>query len=118
VSDQVVVIVSDLDDAKHAQINVVESVPKAARLVETLLEAGFDQSRIRVFVGGEMGMEVRQRPIVTLGGDDKDSEPVIDDGVDKLTVTSSTEAESPKQKVAAELYQQNGVRFSAAFRPA
>ena len=54
-SDQIMVIVSDLDNDKHAEINVIEGVQKAARLVEALLEAGFDQARIRVFVGGEMG---------------------------------------------------------------
>jgi len=112
------VIVSDLDNGKQAEINVVESVPKAARLVETLLEAGFDQARIRVFVGGEMGMQVRLRPIVALVADDKNPEPALDDGVDKLTVSSGSEDESPKQKVAAQSYQQNGVRFANAFRPA
>jgi len=118
VSDQVMVIVSDLDNGKQAEINVVESVPKAARLIETLLEAGFDQARIRVFVGGEMGMQVRQRPVVALVADNENPEPALDDGVGKAAVTSDTKAESPKQEVAAELYQQNGRRFSAAFRPA
>jgi hypothetical protein len=112
------VIVSDLDNDKRAEINVIESVPKAARLVETLLEAGFDQSRIRVFVGGEMGMRVRQRPVVALVADDEDSEPALDNGVGKAAVTSDIEVASPKQEVAPELYQQNGRRFSAAFRPA
>ncbi len=89
---------------------------KAARVVETLLEAGFDQARIRVFVGGEMGMQVRHRPVVALVVDHEDSEPALDDGMGKVAATSETEAESPKQEVAAELYQQNGRRFSAAFR--
>ena len=44
-SEAVIVVVSDLDDAKHGEINVVENLQKAARLVETLLEAGFDQTR-------------------------------------------------------------------------
>ena len=118
-SDQAMVIVSDLDDAKHAEINVVESVPKAARLVETLLEAGFDQSRIRVFVGDEMGMQVRHRPVVAFVTYDESSEPALDDdGLDKLAVTPGTEAEPPKQIAVAEPYQQNGVRFAKAFRPA
>ena len=67
-SEQVMVIVADLDDPKHGEINVVESVHKGARLVETLLEAGFDQARIRVFSGAEMDMRVRHRPVVALVG--------------------------------------------------
>jgi len=116
VSDQIMVIVSDLDNDKHAEINVIEGVQKAARLVEALLEAGFDQARIRVFVGGEMGMQVRHRPVVALVADDEGSKSAPDDGVGKSAATSDTEAESPKHEVAAELYQQNGRRFSAAFR--
>jgi len=113
------VIVADADDAKHAEINVLESVPKAARLVETLLGAGFDQSRIRVFVGGEMAMQVRQRPIVTLVGDDENSVLALDDDdVAKFTAIAENGAEPRKQKAAMEPYQQNGVRFSTAFRPA
>lgn len=115
-TDQALVIVSDPDDAKHAEINFAESVPKAARLVETLLEAGFDQTRIRVFVGGEMVMQVRQRPIVTLVDDNESSEPALE--TDSVPVTSSTDGKSPKLELATEPYAQNGVRFSAAFRPA
>jgi hypothetical protein len=114
------VIVSDVENAKHGEINIVESIPKAGRLVETLLEAGFDQARIRVFAGGEMEMRVRQRPVVALIADDETSEPALDNDerVGKLTLRSETGAESPKQKVSAEPYQQNGVRFANAFRPA
>jgi len=112
------VIVSDLDNDTHAEINVVEGVPKAARLVETLLEAGFDQSRIRVFVGGEMGMHVRQRPTVTIVGSDRSSKPALDDDVAKFAVMSENGTDPPMQETVAEPYQQNGVRFSAAFRPA
>ena len=92
-TDQALVIVSDPDDAKHAEINFVESVPKA-RLVETLLEAGFDQTRIRVFVGGEMVMQVRQRPIVTLVDDNESSEPALE--TDSVPVPSSTDGKSPQ----------------------
>jgi hypothetical protein len=116
VSEQALVIISDPDDAKHAEINFAESVPKAAKLVETLLEAGFDQARIRVFVGGEIGMHVRQRPVVTFVDGTESSEPAIES--DGVSPTVSAAIDSPKQELAAELYAKNGVRFSAAFRPA
>ena len=127
-SEQVMVIVADLDDPKHGEINVVESVHKGARLVETLLEAGFDQARIRVFSGAEMDMRVRHRPVVALvGGDqndeggpgaasDKQSENSEDSA--KGTVASGTRAEPSTEEVTSQHYERNGVRFSTAFRPA
>ena len=61
------VVVSDLDDTNRAEINVVQTTSKPARLVEALLEAGLDQARIRVFVGNEIGMQEQYGPIVMLG---------------------------------------------------
>jgi len=116
-SESVMVIVSDPDDAKHGEINHVESLEKAARLVETFLEAGFDQSRVRVFTSSEMDMRVRHRPVVALVTGDEASE--APEQTEKRPVASGTKAESPKhQEVAATPYEQNGVRFSTAFRPA
>ena len=117
-SDQVMVIVSDLDNANHGEINVVQSTAKAGTLVETLLEAGFEKARIRVFAGGQMNMRVRQRPVVTFVAEDEISGSELDDDVDTLTVSSDTDADSPEDQVAAAPYQQNGVRFVNAFRPA
>lgn len=128
-SESVMVIVSDPDDAKHGEINVVDSSHKAARLVETLLEAGFDQTRIRVFTGAEMDMRVRHRPVVALiTGDQATDSPAVTpadtpaettpDTGEKRPVASVSKAESRKQEVTVAPYEQNGVRFSTAFRPA
>ncbi len=51
-----IVLVADRDDAKYGEITVVDDLRKAERLVETLLEAGFDRERIQVFVGNSLGM--------------------------------------------------------------
>src|SRR5687767_13569797 len=112
-SESVMVIVSDVDDAKHGEINVVESLPKAARLVETMLEAGFDQSRIRVFSGAEMDMHVRHRPVVALltGEQPQDGTAEAGDQPEKRPVASVTKAESRKQEATAAPYERNGVRF-------
>lgn len=119
-SEAVIVIVSDLDDAKHGEINVVENLQKAARLVETLLEAGFDQTRVRVFSGDELDMRVRHRPVVALvtGDQPPDGASEAVDHHEKRTTTAATKAESRKQEVEAAPYERNGVRFSTAFRPA
>ncbi len=59
-----IVLVADRDDAKHGEITVVDDLRKAERLVETLLEAGFNQERIQVFVGNSLGM-LPSSPTVT-----------------------------------------------------
>jgi hypothetical protein len=118
VSDQVMVIVSDLDNANHGEINVVGSISKAARLVETLLETGLDEARIRVFAGSEVEMRVRHKPIVSLVANNEGSKFELDDGVDKPAETFDADAESSEQEGTAAPYQQNGVRFANAFRSA
>jgi hypothetical protein len=120
-SEAVIVVVSDLDDAKHGEINVVENLQKAARLVEMLLEAGFDQTRLRVFSGEELDMRVRHRPVVALVTGDQPadgSSEASDDHHEKQPINSGNKSESGKQEATASPYERNGVRFSTAFRPA
>ncbi len=61
-----IVLVADRDDPKHGEIVVVDTTTEAERLVETLLEAGIDGERVRVFTGTEMEAQVSQRPKVEL----------------------------------------------------
>jgi hypothetical protein len=118
-------MVSDLDDAKHGEISVMEGPHKAARLVETLLEAGFDQARIRVFTGDEMEMQVTHRPVVALVNSDAEASP--DDAPAPAEQPAEAEAElvaaTPKAKaeleeVTATPFVRDGVRFSSQFRSA
>src|SRR3990172_3244659 len=99
-SEPVMVIVADLDDAKHGEINVVESTQKAARLVETLLEAGVDQGRIRVFSGGEMDMRVRHRPVVAIvsGNEAAANVETEEEVAAEQPVTSGAQAEARKER--------------------
>ena len=64
--ETIIVLVSDKDDSKHGEISILDDPQKAERLVETLLEAGFDESRIRVFNGRSSEFEVNHRPVVAL----------------------------------------------------
>ena len=50
-SEKIIVLVSDRGDSKHGEVSVLDDPQKAERLVETLLEAGFEPERIRVFTG-------------------------------------------------------------------
>jgi hypothetical protein len=63
---KVIVLVADRSDPKHGEIVVVDTTAEAERLVETLLEAGFDPEQVRVFSGAEMEAQVSQRPKVDL----------------------------------------------------
>ena len=129
---KVIVLISDLDDAKHGEISIVENAQKAARLVETLLEAGFEQERIRIFAGAEMEMQVTHRPVVALMGVDIDEdehgsgrhEPrreredaPTDKTGEPVEVAPQVKAELVEE-AAAVPFVKDGVRFSSLFRPA
>jgi hypothetical protein len=131
-SNTVVVVVSDLDNAAHGEINVMESPQKAARLVETLLESGFEQERIRVFSAEEFQMQVHHRPVVSLmtaegeaddippdSGStseeaDQEEAPVAAGASASVTLKSSVPADEEQDNP----FEKNGVRFSTQFRPA
>lgn len=129
-ADRVIVMVSDLDDGQHGEINVFEDPEKAARLIESLLESGYEQERIRVFNGDEMAMQVSHRPVVALVGPEADSGPVTER--EESTEEDSHEGEEPeavatapttaraeiREEVAATPFVKDGVRFSSLFKPA
>ncbi len=64
--ETIIVLVSDKDDSKHGEISILDGPQKAERLVETLLEAGFDERRIRVFNGRSSDFQISRRPVVAL----------------------------------------------------
>ncbi len=64
--ETIIVLVSDKDDSKHGEISILDDPQKAERLVETLLEAGFDERRIRVFNGRSSEFQISRRPVVAL----------------------------------------------------
>ena len=67
---EVIVLVADRDDPKHGEITVLNNTTEAERLVETLLEAGFGQERIRIFAGAGIDAQVSHRPVVVLPVED------------------------------------------------
>jgi hypothetical protein len=65
-SEEFVLVVSDESDGKQGEISVLDTAHETERLVETLLESGIDQNRIRVFAGAEAEFETIYRPVVNL----------------------------------------------------
>ncbi len=109
-STKVIVMVSDRDNAKRGEITVADNPRTAAHLVETLLEAGFQQGQIKLYSGDETEMRISSRPIVALV--DNSSRPTARESVelDETAEKSADEEATPFVK--------NGVRFSSLFRPA
>ncbi len=109
-STKVIVMVSDRDNAKRGEITVADSPRTAAHLVETLLEAGFQQGQIKLYSGEEAEMRISSRPIVALV-----------DGSSTPTAREAVEPDETAEKSADEEatpFVKNGVRFSSLFRPA
>ena len=75
-SDRFVLLVSDENDRKHGEISVLDTAHETERLVQTLLEAGFEQERIRVYTGSEAEFATTYRPVVSLADEaDQTTEP-------------------------------------------
>ncbi|RLC58853.1 MAG: hypothetical protein DRI30_02000 [Chloroflexi bacterium] len=126
-SNKVIVVVADLDNAAHGEINVLESPDEAAQLVETLIESGYDQARIRAFAADEFQISVYHRPVVALTTADAETtdEPELagaseeaDQEEDAPAVGAELAAALLKAEVAPEPFVRNGVRFSTQFGPA
>ena len=63
---EIIVLLADRDDPKHGEITVLDNTTEAERLVETLLEEGFGQERIRIFAGAGVDPQVSHRPVVVI----------------------------------------------------
>ena len=109
-STKVIVMVSDRDNAKRGEITVADNPRTAAHLVETLLEAGFQQGQIKLYSGDGTEMRISSRPIVALV--DGSSTPTAGEPAE----SHETARESADEEATP--FVKNGVRFSSLFRPA
>ncbi len=127
-SNTVIVVVGDLDNAAHGEINVLESPDEAAQLVETLIESGYDQARIRAFAADEFQINVYHRPVVALTTatdgetivepESSDADEEADQKENAPTVGAELAASLLRAEAAREPFIRNGVRFSTQFGPA
>ena len=117
-----VVMVLDRDDPKRGAITVLSSPQEAARVAETLLEAGTELERIRVFDATELLMKVEHKPVVSLGDTAGDEPPPAYEA--PIVVESEAELEPEPLVVASsdhfggeeEPLVRNGIRFSSLFK--
>jgi len=127
--NNVIVLVSDLDNAIRGEINVLQDETEATRLVESLIESGFEQERIRVFLGDELQMEVRHRPVVSLSADaeqrtvkevaaaNEETPSPNPNGKQESPGGAAVRAASAVIDSIAEPFTKNGQKFSAQFGP-
>jgi hypothetical protein len=136
VSDErIIVLVTDKGDSKHGEVSVLEDPEKAERLVETLLEAGFEQERIRVFSGRASEFKISQRPVVALVADGEElpppevetvaaaAEPAVAESAIAPAPEEGASAQEPQDETAEGEEAPVGeeaapVRFSSLFRSA
>jgi len=121
----VIVMVSDREDGRRGEITVADDPRTAAHLVETLLEAGFEQDRIKLFSGSETEIRVSSRPVVALvEGEDGlapvRARPAAEEAAGR-TYADAEQLAAPSQeewKSEVELtpWVKDGVRFSSLFR--
>ncbi len=127
-SGKVIVVVTDLDNTAHGEINVVESLEEAAELVETLIESGYDQARVRAFAADELHLRVYHRPVVAFTAADE-ADPVeqpespstgkeADQEEDVPVVGAKSAVSLLTAEATPEPFMRNGVRFSTQFGPA
>ena len=107
----IVVLVSDHNDPGRGEITLLDDPRDAERMIEELLEAGYEQERIRVFDALEVEMQVRHRPVVSLFR--PQPEPAFAAGEDGVEADGADGEEAEGTP-----FVRNGVRFSSLFRPA
>ena len=95
-SEKIIVLVCDREDSKHGEITILEDPQKAERLVETLLEAGFEQDRIRVFAGRTSEFQISHRPVVALvDGQEGDGRQIAPEGESREVKPEQPVTEEP-----------------------
>jgi hypothetical protein len=118
---RMIVMVADNEDGKRGEITVLDDPHKAEVLIETLLEAGFEQGRIRLYSGDQTDIQVNYRPVVALVNDEG-SAPTAEEIAplrEPMVVGARTApAPAPEPEEEAVPFVKDGVRFSSLFQSA
>ena len=65
-SKKVILLVTDVGNPSHGEIQEHSDPEEASRMIETLLDSGYEQDRIQVFTGTKSEIAVAYRPVVTI----------------------------------------------------
>ncbi len=80
-AQKIILFVADPADPNMGELMIIDGGKKAESTIEGLLEAGYDQERMRVFSGTPSEVIVNHRPVVTLADsgksqDESDAKPL------------------------------------------
>ncbi len=112
----IIVLVADPEDSNRGEITVLDNPRKAEVLVATLLEAGLDQERIRLFSGNRAHVRVSTRPQVALVDEGAPSTAAADRPVEETIAPEPVAWRAAAERPVP--FVKDGVRFSSLFRPA
>ena len=116
-ADKFVLVVSNEKGDKHGEISELDTAHETERLVETLLEAGIDQERIRVFEGSEAEFQTIYRPVVTLI-DTANPTTELERPANYMMEPEATQVEAKVKAETVEPHSGNGHSMSAPRRSA
>jgi len=108
-ADEFLVFVADEETQERGDISFFTGANDAASHAESLLEAGYDQSRIRVFSSKEMNLHVTHRPVVSFVGGEDNGASQTSEAPESTPVTDG-EGEGEVAGV------KDGVRLSSLFK--
>jgi hypothetical protein len=100
---------ADEEARERGEISFFEDANEAAGHLESLLEAGYEQDRIRIFGSDEMEVHVTHKPVVSLTGPDISTS----DPEESPSSAEDNGASEGKGEVAGV---KDGVRLSSLFR--
>jgi hypothetical protein len=104
--DLVVVLVADDDDPGHTRTSVFHSVEQAENHIQSLIQNGIGQSRLRVFAASDMRVDIEI--VVNLApAQNHDAEIAAEESADQ----ESADQETADQEIASP-------KLSNVFRPA
>jgi hypothetical protein len=114
-SDRYLVFLADEDSAERGDLTSFEDAGEAAQRAESLLEAGYEQDRIRIFNASEMDVHVTHRPVVSLvNGEAGAGEPDDDSASNEREATAFDEGDGDGEGEVAGV--KDGVRLSSMFK--
>ena len=108
-ADEFLVFLADEEAPERGDISFFSDATEAASHAESLLEAGYDQSRIRVFNSREMDVHVTHRPVVSFA-DGSDNGASLVSEAPEGTPADDDEGEGEVAGV------KDGVRLSSLFK--
>ncbi len=111
-ADEYLVFVAGEEAPDRGDIALFTDATEAAGHAESLLEAGYDQSRIRVFSSREMDLHVTHRPVVSLADGTESDTSEVSEVPDSMAGEAADDDEGDGEVAGVK----DGVRLSSLFK--